>query len=268
MAMDPLTDFDWAAHWRHLVEEREREVPIDPGQDFWAPPISSLQYDPQQVAGDPLLRVMAPDLGPRKTAIDAGAGAGRHAVPLAERLDWVTAVEPSEAMRSRIPHRDNLTVVASTWEDAEVQPADLVVSAHVLYFVAEPVPFIRKLEATARERVFVFLRDRPMLTPSEKLYEVFTGRPRTRMPQLSDLWNLVRSLGVDADLSVVEYEIEQTYAGLDEAVLQSRLFLGPVWRDKEGRAWLEQNAVRRDDGMLVYGGPMVAGVVHWRPQPR
>jgi len=49
---------------------------------------------------------MEPYLAPRKTLIDAGAGAGRHAVPLAERLEWVTAVEPSEGMRAEIPHVD------------------------------------------------------------------------------------------------------------------------------------------------------------------
>jgi hypothetical protein len=268
MPIDPLTDFDWASHWRGLVDEREREVPVDPAQDFWAPPIRSLHYDPEQAARDPLLQVVAPYLGPRKTAIDAGAGAGRHAVPLAERLDWVTAVEPSEAMRGRIPHRDNLTVIGSSWEDAEVAPADLVVCAHVLYFVPEPVPFLHKLEASALERVFVFMRDLPMLTPSESLYQALTGKARTRMPQLYDLWNLLRSLGIEADVDIVEYEIEQLYADLDEAAAECRHRLGAIWREEEGRAWLGANLTARGDGMLNYGGAMTAGIAHWRPRPR
>ena len=265
---DPLTDFDWASHWQRLVDQREHEVPIDPDQDFWAPPIRTLMYDPAAVQDDPLLKVVEPYLGPRKTAIDAGAGAGRHAVPLAERLDWVTAVEPSEAMRSRIPHRDNLTVVASAWQDAEVAPADLVICAHVLYFVADVVPFLRKLETAARERVFVFMRDRPMLTPSEALFEVLTGKPRARMPQLSDFWNLQRSFGVDADLVIVEYETQQVYGDVEEAAAECRFRLGRLWREDEGTAWLESSLTKRDDGLLVYGGPMVAGIAHWQPRSR
>lgn len=266
MAPDPLTDFDWAAHWRFLVEEREREVPVDPNVDFWARPIRTLAYDPETAWDDPLLKVMEPFLGPRKTAVDAGAGAGRHAVPLADRLDWVTAVEPSEGMRSRIPHRDNLTVVASGWEDAEVAPADFALSAHVLYFVADPVPFIEKLEGAARERVFINLRNRLMVTPSEALFEVLAGRPRTRMPQLYDLWNLLQGMGIDAELAIYEYEMEQVYADVGEALEEVRFRLGTVWREEEGRAWLEAHLAQREDGMLGYRGAMVGGVAHWQPR--
>lgn len=259
-----MTDFDWPGHWRQLVTEREREVPVDPAQDFWTGPVRSLLYDPATAWDDPLLKVMEPHLAPRKTAVDAGAGAGRHAVPLAERLDWVTAVEPSEAMRGRIPHRDNLTVVASRWEEAEVAPADFAISAHVLYFVADPVAFVRKLEAAARERVFVILRDRSLVTPSEPLYEVLTGRPRTRLPQLYDFWNLLHALGVRADVQFFQYRSAQVYADLDEAVSECRFRLGAAWRD-EGVAWLEQNLESREDGLLAYGGDSVAGVLSWQP---
>jgi SAM-dependent methyltransferase len=261
-----MTDFDWAGHWRALVDAREREVPVDPGQDYWSAPSRSLLYDPAAARDDPLLKAMDPYLEPRKTAIDAGAGAGRHAIPLAERLDWVTAVEPSEGMRRRMPHRDNLTVIGSSWEDAEVEPADLVVSAHVLYFVREPAPFIRKLEEAAQERVFVLLRDHPLVTPSEPLYEVLSGRPRTRLPQLYDLWNLLHSLGRRADVTLFKYRSEQLYSDLEEAVAECRSRLGPVWREAEGIAWLERNLDRRPDGMLVYGGESVAGVAQWQPR--
>ena len=59
-----------------------------------------------QARADEFLKVIDPYVSPVKTLIDAGAGTGRHAVPLAERLEWVTAVEPSEGMRSMIPPRD------------------------------------------------------------------------------------------------------------------------------------------------------------------
>src|SRR5439155_508809 len=102
---------------------------------------------------DQFLAVVEPFVSHRKTLIDVGAGAGRHAVPLAEKLEWVTAVEPSEGMRAHLPALPNLTVVASAWEDAEVAPADLVICCHVLYGVAEVVPFVDKLERSDRDRV-------------------------------------------------------------------------------------------------------------------
>jgi hypothetical protein len=95
-------------------------------------------------------------------------------------------------MRALIPPLDNLTVIASTWEDAEVAPADLVISSHVLYAVAEPVPFIAKMEACARERVFVFIRDGPGAHEGE-----------VRQPRFQDLYNLLRQMGVSPDVAAL-----------------------------------------------------------------
>jgi methyltransferase family protein len=265
MHMDPLTDFDWAAHWRTLVDTRDAEAPIDPDLDFWASVAPHLAYDPAAADDDPLLQLIERYRGPGKTAIDAGAGAGRHAVPLADRLEWVTAVEPSEGMRAVIPHRDNLTVVASSWEDAEVAPADFVVCAHVLYFIPDPVPFVEKLTRSARERVFVFMRDREIINPSEHLFEVLTGRPRTRMPRAYDAWNLVHALGHDPAFETISYVTEQVYDDVDAALAECRYRLGAVWDERKARQWLEANLQPRDDGRLSYGGVMPAAIVHWTP---
>ncbi|HET7339267.1 MAG TPA: methyltransferase domain-containing protein, partial [Candidatus Dormibacteraeota bacterium] len=145
----PMPEVDWIDRWREIVEAREREAAghSDPG--YWDRRASSFARSTQSRVDD-FLRVLEPYLSPRKTLIDVGAGAGRHTMPLAERLEWVTAVEPSEGMRSHIAPRDNITVVASDWEDAEVAPADLVICSHVLYGIAEPEPFIAKIERSAR----------------------------------------------------------------------------------------------------------------------
>ena len=75
-----------------------------------------------------------------------------------------------------IAARDNMTVVASTWEDAEVAPADLVICCHVLYGVADPVPFIAKLEKSAHERVFVMLRETDLPHPARIIRTRLAGQ--------------------------------------------------------------------------------------------
>src|ERR1700682_4042926 len=156
---------DWEAHWKTLVQERAAPAGHHAAPGYWDRRAPSFARSTRARA-DEFLRVIDPYLSPRKTLVDAGAGAGRHAVPLSDRLEWVTAVEPSEGMRAQIPPRDNMTVVASTWEDAEVAPADLVICCHVMYGVADPVPFISKLEHSARERVFIMLRESDLPHPA------------------------------------------------------------------------------------------------------
>src|SRR5439155_1515201 len=117
-----MVEIDWAERWKRIVEDRETLASGHADTGYWDRRSSSYARSTQSRVDD-FLKVLEPYLSPRKTLIDVGAGAGRHATPLAERLEWVTAVEPSEGMRSHIPTRDNMTVIASSWEDAEVRAA-------------------------------------------------------------------------------------------------------------------------------------------------
>lgn len=263
--MDPLTDFDWAAHWRRLVETRDAEIGSPRCPDWWDRR-AHIYHCSTAGRPDPFEDVIEPFLGPGKTLIDVGAGGGKHVAPLAGRLDWITAVEPSKGQRDHMPALDNLTVVASNWEEAEVAPADLVICCHVLYPIRDPVPFIRKLAASARERVFIYLRDRQTSTVSDRIYEALTGRSRTRQPQAWDCHNLLLSMGIDPDLAVVRYQTGQRFENFEAAVEDAALQLGTAWQPEPGRAWLEANLQKFDDGTLgVEAGEMVSGILHWAP---
>jgi hypothetical protein len=263
--MDPLTDFDWAEHWRALVEARDAQVGGRRPPDFWDRRARAYSFS---LAGqhDPLFEVMEPYLDPHRTLIDVGAGSGRHSGPLAGRLDWVTAVEPSEGMRRLIPPADNMTVIAASWQDADVAAADLVLSAHVLYPIADVVPFIEKMQACARERVFICLRDAQLRHPAEKLWEVLAGQPRARAPQFYDLYNLLHWMGIDADVVTFRHPVRLRFEALELALDDSRTRVGEVWDEDFGRRWLSEN-LQPDDGGLVYeGGEITTGVAHWKPR--
>lgn len=203
----------------------------------------------------------------RKTLIDVGAGAGRHALPLAERLEWVTAVEPSEGMRAQIPQRDNMTVVASNWEDAAVAPADLLICCHVLYGVADPVPFIAKMEVSARERVFIMLRESPMAHLGAVVRDRMLGE-EPRLPRFSDLFMLLVQIGIAPDVRFTSYPNPQRYADFDEALADCRAMIGDRWDEDNGRA-LVKGLLERDGDEFVYeGGVTLTGIAHWQPQSR
>ncbi len=260
--MDGTLDVDWAAHWRSLVEAREAQIGPAGNDDWWGGCRARRFAFSMRGQPDWFLGFLEPWLRPTGTLIDVGAGTGRHAAPLAERLDWVTAVEPSHAMRERIPPAENMTVIGSTWMDAEPAPADLVTCAHVLYPIADVVPFIRKLERAARERVFVVLRDAPHRHPGE----VLPGPGRAREPWLRDCFMLLRQLGVAPDVTLVRYPTFHRYESLDQAVEECRTHVGLAWDEEQGRAWLDERLQPEEDGSLRYeGGDMISGVLHWKP---
>jgi len=261
--VDPLLGVDWAASWRELVERRRTEVgERDAAEDPWGSRAARFVARPAS-RPDALLRLLEPWLGPRRTLIDVGAGTGRHAVPLAERLDWVTAVEPSQGMRDRIPDVDNMTVIGSAWMDADPAPADLVICVHVLYDVADPIPFIEKLEGSAREQVFIMLRDTGHPHPAE----LYAASRLGREPSLRDCFLLLRQLGVAANVTTLTYPASHRFGSVDEAAEECRWVLGRLWDEEQGRAWLEENLHRDEDGTFVHpGAEVTAGVLHWKPR--
>jgi SAM-dependent methyltransferase len=262
-AVDPLLDTDWVVGWRDLVERRRAAVGERPASDDWWGRRAARFASRTVASYDPFLEVLEPWVGSRRTLIDVGAGTGRYTAPLAARLDWVTAVEPSQGMRDHLPHADNMTVIASAWMDAEPAPADLVICVHVLYDVPDPVPFIEKLEASARERVFVVLRDTGHPHPAE----LFAGSRLGREPGLRDCFLLLRQLGVAPDVAMFSYTESHRFASLEAAADECRQVLGRLWDEKEGRAWLEQNLRVDEDGRLVDRGARVTtGVLHWPPR--
>ena len=63
------------------------------------------------------------------------------------------------------------------------------------------------------------------------------------------------------------YPVFHRFADLESAVDECRTFLGPLWDEEKGTAWLEANLRRDGEGMLVYeGGEAVSGVLHWKPR--
>jgi hypothetical protein len=171
-------------------------------------------------------------------------------------------------MRAQIPPRDNMTVIASTWEDAEVAAADLVICSHVLYGVDDPVPFISKLDACARDRVFVVMRETDLPHPSAAIRKRMLGEAGPRMPRFSELFMLLIQMGIAPDVAFLRYRSTTRYADFDEALLDTRAMVGDAWDEGTGRAMLEEMLTRDGDQLVFDGEPVVAGVAHWQPQAR
>lgn len=260
-----MEEIDWAIRWKQIVADRATLASGHADPHYWDRRARSFAASTQNRA-DEFLRVIEPFLSPRKTLIDVGAGAGRHATPLAERLEWVTAVEPSEGMRSRIPPRENMTVIASTWEDAEVAPADFVICSHVLYAVAEPVPFLEKMNASARERAFVMMRESELPHPARIVRQKLMGGEGPRLPRFSELFMLLLQMGITPDVKFLSYPILTRYLDFDEALTDVRALFGEGWDEAAGRAALEQVLVKDGDELWFDGGMVTSGVAHWKPK--
>jgi SAM-dependent methyltransferase len=203
--------------------------------------------------------------------LDVGAGAGRYTFAVAPLVQHVTAVEPSAGMRAAL-HEEaarrgvtNVSVVPAIWQEADVEPHDLAFVANVLYFVADIVPFIEKLDRSATRACYIVHRvEERAIVYSELLTDIVPGRP----PEAGflDLYNLLFAMGIRADVKLVRPPVSGRYANLDEAVDDARQSLG-VAREDHGpddriRAYLTRTLVQGPEGLGFPHGPQMA-VAWW-----
>ena len=111
-----------------------------------------------------------------------------------------------------------MTTIKSTWAEADAEVADIAFSSFVLTLVPEAVPFVRKLEASARRHVFLYLGAYSGDAVLDPLWRHFHGTPRAPGPTYLDALALLRDLGIDPEVKVVELPNRKRFATIEEAV--------------------------------------------------
>lgn len=192
----------------HAQTERAREDAGD--ADYWGGGIAAQFRDDPSREDDPVLNRLLRRVDAESTVIDVGGGAGRFALPLAKRCREVTVVEPSEAMVEQLRAGaaeagiENLKVVPEGWETASVEPADVVLCAHVVYGVGDIEPFLRKLDASAKERVVIVSHTVSPISVAGPFWNAVHGEERINLPALPELVPVLWEMGLFPDIEMVE----------------------------------------------------------------
>ncbi|MDQ3897141.1 MAG: class I SAM-dependent methyltransferase [Actinomycetota bacterium] len=269
------------ARWRKLVRARLGEMErLQPGRGavgaaFWdsrAKRFAS-RLSPGTATSDPFYRRLRRATGRRSTVLDVGAGPGRFTLALAPHVAAVTAVDPSGAMldicrrQARRLGLDNVTCIHARWEDAEVAPADVAFSSYVLPLIADAARFLRKLDAAARQRAFLYLGAFSLDAVMDPLWRHFHGRPRKPGPTYLDAVDVLRELGLSPEVEVVEVPSRARFKNAAEAAKDYRDQLclpdTPEVR-KELRGLLADWLVPRDGALGPPLKSVPAAIVSWR----
>ncbi len=262
-----------------LAEHRQSErVMADlPPKDFW----SGLSHRfvpprPGETGRDETLEALLGVVRPEHTVMDVGAGAGRIAVPLSRHCREVTAVEPSEAMRSRLAEMadlweaNNLRVIPERWEDASPEPADIVFCAHVVYTVTDVEQFTAKLDNHARELVAVVLFERPAAANYFPLWALVHGEERLTLPCAPEYTDVLAEMGVDYEVRELPAWGPEPFTNMESAFNEcsARLFVEPSSEKADRlKAALRENLAEVDGGVGFHWAlPNTPWLITWKPQ--
>jgi ubiquinone/menaquinone biosynthesis C-methylase UbiE len=146
----------WGERVRANREQVDRFREVPDGADFYGPVSSLFRADPAR-SDDPVLARLLALARPADRWLDIGAGAGRYALPLAQAVREVVALDPSPSMLGALREGmaehgvSNIRVVEGRWPQAadEIGAGDVALIAHVGYDVEAIGPFLDAMEAAA-----------------------------------------------------------------------------------------------------------------------
>jgi SAM-dependent methyltransferase len=181
------------------------------------------------------------------TVLDVGCGGGRSALPLVPPATELIGVDSSGAMLDRfvaaaVDAGVARRTVHGEWPEVagHTPSADVVVCHHVVYNVADIVPFVLALTDHARLAVVVELPTEHPMSAWAPAWRHFWGLTRPPGPVADDLVAVLHELGFDPEVEIDRRPPLST-AGSDPSLLvptaRRRLCL-PASRDEELTAWL------------------------------
>jgi SAM-dependent methyltransferase len=266
----------WNQRVRAHNEQTLRVRPADAtDDDRWSTLAGNFRADPKRTDDD-LVNALLGCVGPDSTVLDVGGGGGRYALPLALHCRHVTNVEPSPSMISifetsaREAGIANVSVIPIGWEDAEVEPADFVLCANVLYGAGDVEPFIQKLTEKARGQVAAVLQMVAPMSVMSSLWKPVHGEERIDLPGLPELLPVLWEMGYYPDLQMLPGAPRPGAPNMDTALAIARHFLYvQPGTEKDDRLREAASAVvveAPDGGVTLRGfGGQPQGLVTWRP---
>jgi len=196
------------------------------------------------------------------SVLDVGCGDGRSSLALVPPANELVGVDPSGALLDRfIAAATDAGVARRTVHGGwpEVAPftpiADVVVCHHVVYGVADIVPFVLALTDHARLAVVVELSALHPFTPWREGWRHFWGADLPAGPTAVDFVAVVRELGFDPEH--VSQQLTPPPGDSPVANARRRLCLPPE-RERELADWLEAHPPRGAKGVVTVRWPGAA----------
>lgn len=197
-----------AEHWARSLSEWAipDEILKNAQEDPWIHPPVLFQTPDAIDANISHLRALEA-LPAQGSVLDIGCGGGIAAFALVPRAALVIGVDHQPAMLELFTETAKKRGVLSQvfegfWPEiaSEVPSADVVVSHHVVYNVAEIVPFLEALTTHAKKRVVIEMPTEHPLSNMTDAWKYFWNLQRPSEPTSEDLMHVLAGMGIKAEV--------------------------------------------------------------------
>jgi len=235
-----ISDIDWNEVIKKKKESKQN--PVNKGSEFWnkrAP--SFADHAGKTFYPDSFIKIMNPEAS--WTVLDMGCGGGTLAIPLADKVKHITAVDFSDRMIEILREEadrlgiKNIKTIKSSWTDdwaeSGISIYDVAIASRSLA-VDDVKSALVKLNNSARKRVIIstVVGDGPF---DRKMFEA-VGRERSESIDYIYFYNLLYQMGIQANITFVVVDDTKTYESHAEAC--------------ESMRWMFPEMTRGEDALL------------------
>ena len=221
---------------------------------------------------DKVIAVMEPILKECKSALDIGAGAGALAQALAKRLKKVTAVEPAPAMvkvlkeEASLQELRNLNIIELPWDQADVGEHDIIICANLPSFVVDAPGFLEQIRGLGRY-IFHIQNVNPNKDKFfyKELYPIIFKKEYQKKVDYLDSYIQFHSLGIYANVNIIEYNFDQPFDDLDEAVDFWKEYLGLETNEFDNLLYdFLARRLQKKNGNYIFVDRKRSAVIWWK----
>lgn len=207
------------------------------------------------------MEVILPRARKCRSFLDVGAGCGSLAIPLAKAGKTVTALDASPAMINILDDEirkqglRGIKPVVSEWDTAVLKPHDALLCANVPTLLSEPEKNLMRMDSLARKAVFIIENADPHGDKFyyRELYPLLFNKPFGERADYFRTYSALHSLGIYANVEIIEYDFDQPFRDIEEAIEFWKEYIGIVTEehDRKLREFLGKKLVKRRGQLLA-----------------
>ncbi|MDM7913482.1 MAG: class I SAM-dependent methyltransferase [Methanotrichaceae archaeon] len=276
--IDPLREINWNEVWKSQMLQNRGSSPGRDCARIWESRDSALRFWNmcRQERSRIDKTVWETDITSRSRVLDIGAGPGTLAIPFAQKVAHVTAVEPAEGMVSVLKEKmkefgvDNISVVQKRWEDVDVRsdlqpPYDVVIASFSLGMPDIKAAIEKMMQASSRYiYLYHFAGPTSWDLQWKELWPKLHGREYQPGPKSDVLYNVLYQMGIYPNIRTFRLEHNQRYSSLEEALntLRPQAQVETAEQEKVLMEYL-QRTLREENGSLVLPASSIRVKMWW-----
>ncbi|WP_264737613.1 class I SAM-dependent methyltransferase [Cytobacillus firmus] len=247
----------------------ERMVDDELEESFWMQSMKKKRYKQTDEYAKKIYEKMKPHIPEDSSCIEFGPGWGNYTFPLSRDVRSLTLVDGSKSvlayLKQYFEEDAPIHFVHSKWEEAQLEPHDVVVGVNCFYRMYEMNEALKKMNRLAAKRAIIGLTTGPIQPHYVLLDEQFGYAIKYPRRDYIMIVNMLYQLGIYADCEMIKLEREHRYDTWQQLIdAGSKKILSPQFEQAHLEASLER-FISKEDGQYVYRYPFHAAIISWEP---